>query len=31
MMTLFFSAQPVTDWPAAARCDTKRLPAISGA
>ena len=24
MMTLFFSAQPVTDWDTAARCDTKR-------
>jgi glutamate-1-semialdehyde 2,1-aminomutase len=24
MMTLFFSAQPVTDWDAAAQCDAKR-------
>jgi glutamate-1-semialdehyde 2,1-aminomutase len=24
MMTLFFGAEPVTDWDAAARCDTKR-------
>ena len=32
MMTLFFNAEPVTDWDAAARCDTKRvMPAISGA
>ncbi len=23
MMTLFFSDQPVTDWPSAARCDTR--------
>jgi len=25
MMTLFFSGQPVTDWPSASRCDTKRF------
>jgi glutamate-1-semialdehyde 2,1-aminomutase len=25
MMTLFFSAEPVTDWPSASRCDTKRF------
>jgi glutamate-1-semialdehyde 2,1-aminomutase len=23
MMTLFFAAEPVTDWPSASRCDTK--------
>jgi glutamate-1-semialdehyde 2,1-aminomutase len=25
MMTLFFSAGPITDWPSASRCDTKRF------
>jgi len=25
MMTLFFSGDPVTDWPSASRCDTKRF------
>jgi glutamate-1-semialdehyde 2,1-aminomutase len=25
MMTLFFAAQPVTDWPSASRCDTARF------
>ena len=25
MMTLFFSDQPVSDWPSASRCDTKRF------
>lgn len=25
MMTLFFSAQPVIDWPSASRCDTRRF------
>jgi glutamate-1-semialdehyde 2,1-aminomutase len=25
MMTLFFSDSPVTDWPTASRCDTKRF------
>jgi glutamate-1-semialdehyde 2,1-aminomutase len=25
MMTLFFSDQPVTDWPTAAQCDTQRF------
>jgi glutamate-1-semialdehyde 2,1-aminomutase len=25
MMTLFFAAEPVTDWPTASRCDTKRF------
>jgi glutamate-1-semialdehyde 2,1-aminomutase len=25
MMTLFFSGEPVTDWPSAGRCDTKRF------
>src|SRR6476660_8920519 len=25
MMTLFFAAEPVTDWPSASRCDTKRF------
>jgi glutamate-1-semialdehyde 2,1-aminomutase len=25
MLTLFFSADPVRDWPAASRCDTKRF------
>jgi len=25
MMTLFFSAEPVTDWPSASLCDTKRF------
>jgi glutamate-1-semialdehyde 2,1-aminomutase len=25
MMTLFFSEQPVTDWPTASRCDTARF------
>ncbi len=24
MMTLFFNPQPVTDWEAASRCDTRR-------
>ncbi len=25
MMTLFFTAEPVVDWPSASRCDTKRF------
>jgi glutamate-1-semialdehyde 2,1-aminomutase len=25
MMTLFFSGQPVVDWPTASRCDTARF------
>ncbi len=25
MLTLFFNAEPVRDWPAASRCDTKRF------
>jgi glutamate-1-semialdehyde 2,1-aminomutase len=25
MMTLFFAAEPVTNWPSASRCDTKRF------
>ena len=25
MMTLFFNREPVTDWPTASRCDTKRF------
>jgi glutamate-1-semialdehyde 2,1-aminomutase len=25
MMTLFFAAEPVRDWPSASRCDTKRF------
>ena len=25
MMTLFFSDQPISDWPSASRCDTKRF------
>ena len=25
MMTLFFNAAPVTDWPTASRCDTARF------
>ena len=25
MMTLFFAAEPVTDWPSASRCDTARF------
>ena len=24
MLTLFFAAEPVTDWPSAAQCDTER-------
>ena len=27
MMTLFFSADPVTDWPSASKCDTARFAA----
>ena len=25
MMTLFFTAEPVTDWPTASHCDTQRF------
>lgn len=25
MMTLFFAAEPITDWPTASRCDTRRF------
>jgi glutamate-1-semialdehyde 2,1-aminomutase len=25
MMTLFFAAEPVANWPSASRCDTKRF------